>query len=89
MATRSCPDWPELLDRAPDLHFKHYTADELQLAHDIVVVLGAVRLSEVEICADTQRNVFNAAHTDPRLADALRGSYWQDLESWTGETGSP
>ena len=46
-------------------------------------------LSEVEICADTQRNVFNAAHTDPRLADALRGSYWQDLESWTGETGSP
>jgi hypothetical protein len=71
MSTRSCPEWPELLDRAPDLHFKHYTADELQLAADIVVALGpGVRLSEIEVCADTQRNVFYAAHTDPRLADA-------------------
>ena len=64
MATRSCPDWPELLDRAPDLHFKHYTADELQLGHDIVVALGAVRLTEIEICADTQRNVYYADHTN-------------------------
>jgi hypothetical protein len=56
MSTRSCPEWPELLDRAPDLHFKHYTADELQLAADIVVALGpGVRLSEIEVCADTQR----------------------------------
>ena len=42
MSTRSCPDWPELLDRAPDLNFKHYTADELQLAADIVVASGPV-----------------------------------------------
>ena len=90
MSTRSCPEWPELLDRAPDLHFKHYTADELQLAADIVVALGpGVRLSEIEVCADTQRNVFYAEHTDPRLADALSRSYWQELDSWTGETGSP
>ncbi len=68
MATRTCPDWPELLDRAPDLHFKHYTADELQLPHDIVLALGAVRLSEIEVCADTTYNVFNGAHTDERLA---------------------
>ena len=61
---RTCPDWPELLDRAPDLHFKHYTADELQLPHDIVLALGDVRLSEIEVCADTAYNVFNPAHTD-------------------------
>jgi hypothetical protein len=48
-----------------------------------------VRLSEVEVCADTQRNVFNADHTDPRLADALRQSYWQDLDSWMGDQASP
>jgi hypothetical protein len=90
MSTRSCPDWPDLLDRAPDLHFKHYTADELQLAADIVMALPSdLRLSEVEVCADIQRNVFYAAHTDPRLADALGRSYWQELDSWTGETGSP
>ena len=45
MATRSCPDWPDLLERAPDLHFKHYTADELQLPHDVVLALGDVRLT--------------------------------------------
>ena len=90
MSTRSCPDWPELLDRAPDLHFKHYTADELQRAADIVMALPSdLRLSEVEVCADIQRNVFYAAHTDPRLADALGRSYWQELDSWTGEPGSP
>lgn len=77
------------MDRAPDLHFKHYTADELQFAADIVVGLGSVRLSEIEVCADTQRNVYYAAHTDPRLADALSHSYWQELDSWTGESGSP
>ncbi len=81
MATRSCPDWPQLLDRAPDLHFKHYTADELQLPHDVVVALGAVRLSEIEVCADADRNVFNPAHTDPRLAEALLASFWASLDA--------
>jgi hypothetical protein len=80
MAVRSCPDWPDMLERAPDLHFKHYTADELQLPHDIVVALGAVRLSEIEVCADTDRNIFNAAHTDERLAAILRASFWTDLD---------
>ena len=40
------------MERAPDLLFKHYTADELQLPSDVVVALGNVRLSEVEVCAD-------------------------------------
>ena len=86
MSTRSCPDWPDLMERAPDLLFKHYTADELQLPSDVVVALGNVRLSEVEVCADVTRNVFNHEHTDPRLSEALRSSYWSDLESWTGES---
>jgi len=86
MSTRSCPDWPALLEVAPDLLFKHYTAAELQLPSDVLVALGATRLASLELCADTSRNVFNPAHTDPRLADALRASYWRDLSSWVGET---
>ncbi len=74
MSTRSCPDWPDLMERAPDLLFKHYTADELSLPSDVVVALGPVRLSEIEVCADTARNVFNPDHTDPALAEALRSS---------------
>jgi hypothetical protein len=90
MATRSCPDWPDLLERAPDLHFKHYTADELQLPHDVVLALGDVRLTSLEVCADTSRNVFNPAHTDPRVAAALRASFWSDLDDRGdgGATGS-
>jgi hypothetical protein len=81
MSTRSCPDWPELLDRAPELQFKHYTADELRLSHDVIAALGAdVRLSDVEVCADTDRNVFNPAHTDPRVSMALGASYWTSLD---------
>jgi hypothetical protein len=81
-ATRSCPDWPDLLERAPDLHFKHYTADELQLPADVVVGLGGdVRLSQVEVCADTAHNVFNPEHTDDRLAAALLQSYWSSLDN--------
>ena len=41
---------------------------------------------EVEVCADVTRNVFNPEHTDPRLSDALRSSYWSDLDSWLGES---
>lgn len=80
MTTRSCPEWPALLDRAPDLHFKHYTADELQLPHDVVVALGAARLSDMEVCADVTHNVFNPDHTDPRLGDALAASFWTSLD---------
>ena len=36
------------------------------------------------MCADTTYNVFNAAHTDERLADALRSSFWTDLDDWRG-----
>jgi hypothetical protein len=84
VSTRSCPDWPELLELAPDLLFKHYTADELQLPSDIVVALGAVRLSAIEVCADVTHNVFNARHTDERLSAALRSSYWTELDDWPG-----
>jgi hypothetical protein len=89
MAAHSCPDWPELLERAPDLNFKHYTADELQLPAEVVLALGQARLSEVDVCADTQRNVFNPSHTDPRLAAALAASYWSSLDDRLDISDSP
>jgi hypothetical protein len=79
---RSCPDWPELLERAPDLLFKHYTAAELRLPSEVVVALGDVRLSQLAVCADPAHNVFYAEHTDARLAEALRRSYWSELADW-------
>ena len=52
-----------------------------------MLALGSVRLSAIDVCADTAYNVFNSAHTDPRLAEALRRSSWTDLDDWRGSAG--
>ena len=79
--TRSCPNWPELLELSADLHFKHYTADEAQLPADALATIAG-SLSSMELCADLDHNVFNPEHTDEQLAEALRASHWYDLRDW-------
>ena len=86
MSTRTCPDWPTLLEVAPDLHFKHHTVGEARLPTDALVNLPDLPLEAVAICADLEHNVFNPAHTDPRIADALRDTYWYDLGEWASRT---
>jgi hypothetical protein len=82
MSTRSCPDWPDLLERAPDLLFKHYTVAEAQLPAEALGRLQEVSLGSIEICCDLDHHVFNVEHTDERVADALRESHWYDLREW-------
>ena len=83
MSARSCPDWPALLDVAPDLHFKHYTVAEARLPSEALVSLRDLPLQAVAICADLDHHVFNPGHTDPRVAEALRETHWFDLREWT------
>jgi hypothetical protein len=83
MSARSCPDWPALLDLAPDLHFKHYTVAEARLPADALVDLPDVPMQAVAICADLDHHVFNHEHTDVRVAEALRNSHWFDLREWS------
>jgi hypothetical protein len=82
MSSRTCPDWPDLMEIAPELQFKHYTVAEAQLPADVVMHLTEVALSEVAICCDLDHNVFYAAHTDPNLAEALTGSHWFEVREW-------
>ncbi len=82
MTTRSCPDWPDLMELAPELQFKHYTVAEAQLPADALMLVKDFSLSDVEICADLDKNVFYAAHTDDRVAEALRGSHWYEIRDW-------
>ena len=82
MSARTCPDWPELMELAPDLQFKHYTVSEAQLPADALAHITHVKLDEVEICCDLDHHVFNAGHTDPEVRDALRASHWYDLSEW-------
>jgi hypothetical protein len=83
MSARSCPDWPTLLELAPDLHFKHYTVAEARLPTDALVDLRDVPMQAVAICADLDHHVFNHEHTDVRVAEALRNTHWFDLREWS------
>src|SRR6266516_2041803 len=72
MSSRTCPDWPMLMEIAPDLQFMHYTVAEAKLPADALANLPDVPLETVAICCDLERHVFNAEHTDPKVAEALR-----------------
>jgi hypothetical protein len=89
VSTRSCPDWPSLLEIAPDLHFKHYTLAEARLPAEVLINLPDVPLEAVAICADLEHNVFNPTHTDGRIAAALEGTYWYPLNEWAARGQRP
>ncbi len=88
MTTRSCPDWPELMEVAPELQFKHYAVLDAHLPADALMRVGG-SLAEMEICCDLERNVFHAGHTHPEVASALRGSYWYELREWAAGPRRP
>ena len=68
MSSRTCPDWPLLMELAPDLQFMHYTVAEAQLPVDVLTTITHVSLGEVAICCDLDHHVFNAGHTDSEVA---------------------
>jgi hypothetical protein len=79
VSTRACPDWPALMELAPDLTFRHYTLREAHLPTDAFVLLEGVDLDAITICCDIDAHVYNVEHTDPAVASALHGTYWTDL----------
>jgi hypothetical protein len=83
MSARTCPDWPSLMEVDPDLQFKHYAVSEAQLPSEALCKVTHVSLDDVEICCDLQHHVFNAEHTDPEIAEALRDTHWFDLSDWS------
>ena len=82
MSARTCPDWPALMELAPDLQFKHYTVAEAQLPSDALAHVTHVVLGELEICCDLDHHVFNPEHTDTEVCEALRDSHWYDVREW-------
>ena len=83
MSSRTCPDWPMLMELAPDLQFKHYTVAEAKLPGEALMRIPEVPLSTIAICCDLERHVFYAKHTDPHVAEALRVTHWYELAEWT------
>lgn len=83
MSSRSCPEWPALMEIAPDLHFMHYTVAEAHLPVEAFVQLDGMSPDEVAVCADLDAHVFNPEHTDPRVVEALHGTHWIDVREVT------
>ena len=83
MSSRTCPNWPQLMEVAPELQFKHYTVAEARLPADALVNLQTVPLSAVAICCDLDHHVFNAHHTDDAVAQALRETHWYEVAEWS------
>ena len=82
VSSRTCPDWPELMELAPELQFKHYTVAEARLPADALMLVPDIQLADVAICCDLDHNVFYSAHTDERVAAALRESHWFEVREW-------
>ena len=82
MSSRTCPDWPELMEIAPELQFKHYTVAEARLPADALMLVPDTSLSEVALCCDLDRHVFYAGHTDARVAEGLEASHWFEVRGW-------
>ena len=82
MSSRACPDWPELMEIAPDLQFRHLTLAEAHLPAEAVVRIHGVPRDTVSICCDPDAHVVNARHTEPEIVAALKGTHWIELSDW-------
>jgi len=71
------------MEVAPELQFMHYTVAEARLPAEALAELVDVPLQAVAICADLDHNVFYANHTEPKVAEALRGTHWFELREWS------
>jgi hypothetical protein len=82
MSYKTCPDWPELMELAPDLQFKHMPVRQAQLPFEVVARVPEVPLDEAEICCDLEHHVYYGAHTHPAVAAALEGTHWFEVNEW-------
>jgi hypothetical protein len=84
VSSRACPDWPALMEIAPERTFRHYTLGEAHLPAEAFVQIEGIAMDEVAICCDIEAHVFNPTHTDPRIVAALHGTHWIDVREMTG-----
>lgn len=79
MSSHTCPDWPVLMEVAPNLQFRHHTLGEVHLPHEAFVRIDGIPLDQTAVCCDLDAHVYNPEHTDPRIVAALRGTHWIDV----------
>ncbi len=83
MSYKTCPDWPDLMEMAPELQFKHMSVQQAQLPFEVLGRLSSISLDDLEICCDLEHHVINASHTHPDVVAALEGTHWFDVHEWS------
>ena len=90
MSYKSCPDWPTLMELAPDLQFKHMTVQEAQLPFEVVAKIpSGLSLDVVELCCDLEHHVVNPEHTEREVAAALTSAHWFGVDEWAQQGPGP
>ena len=82
MSSRSCPDWPDLMELAPDLQFMHYTVAEAQLPVEVLTAITHVSLGDVAICCDLEHHVFYAGTPIPRWPRRCAATHWYEVHEY-------
>ena len=73
MSYKTCPDWPSLMEQAPDLQFKHMTVHDAQLPFEVVAKIpSTLALDDIEICCDVEHDV----------VVALEGTHGFEVNEW-------
>jgi hypothetical protein len=54
----------------------------------VLTTIDHVSLGDVAICCDLEAQVFNAKHTDPQVAEALRATHWVEIHEYVGPGAS-
>ena len=89
MSTRTCPDWPDLMEIAPELQFKHYTVAEAQLPADALMQIPRRRaLGRRDLLRPRAQRLLRGAHRRA-VAEALRQSHWYELREWVAGRPAP
>ncbi len=86
MSARACPDWPALMEIAPDLQFRHVSLADAHLPVEAFVQIEGIGSDDVVLCCDLDAHVFNPQHTDPRVVAALAGTHWLDVREVAGRS---
>ena len=67
MSYQTCPDWPELMEIAPDLQFKHLTVRQAQLPADALMQIpGRQPGRGLDLLRPRPPRVLRAAHRPAR-----------------------
>ena len=83
VSSRTCPDWPELMEIAPELQFKHYTVAEAKLPADALMhIQDIVALGRRDLLRPRPARLLRGAHGREAWRRRSSASHWFEVRDW-------